>query len=244
MLINGKKVTWLFGESVLDAATRAGEFIPSLCCDPGFMNRDSCCRLCLVQITLDGRTSLQAACATVTDEDMEIVTSTPELEKTRETILQLIYSEAPGNKVILELMKKCNVEPDEKIPDKGGRDCILCRRCRNVCNYWVHGAIDSMHRGIKREISTPYDIAADECLGCASCAIVCPINAIEVKETEDKRHIWEKDFQLLYCEECGKLLTTDENFFDASYPNAPILCHTCSEEYRKKNRPDDELYFD
>lgn len=242
MIINGKKVPWLFGESVLDAATRAGEFVPSLCCDPGFMDNDSCCRLCIVQITLDGRTSLAPACATVSDEDMEIITDTEVIRRTREAILQLIYSEAPENPVILSLMKKCGVDPDPRIPAKGGRDCILCRRCRNACNYWVHGAIESMHRGVRREIGTPFDKSTEECLGCASCALVCPIHSIKPENEGEKRRIWNDEFDLLYCEECGALLTTDKNFRDACYGDAPVLCHACSEEYRKKHRGDDELY--
>ena len=243
MKINNKKVPWLFGESVLDAANRAGEFIPSLCCDTSFINKDSCCRLCIVEVSMDGKTSLVPACATTTDEDMEIITLSDTIQQIRKIVLQLIHSEAPGNEVILDLMEKCCVKPDKRIPEKGGRECILCRRCVNACSYWVHGAIDSMNRGIYREIGTPFNKETDECLGCASCELVCPIHSVKSEEHNGHRKIWSNEFEFLFCEECGKQLTTKENYYDAYYADAPVLCNACSEEYRKKNRKKEDLYY-
>ena len=244
MKINSKKIPWMFGEPVIDAINRAGLYVPSLCCDTSFMNNDSCCRLCMVEITMEGKTTIAPACTTITDEDMEINTMSETIQRARKTILQLMYSEAPGNEVIMDLMKKCGVEPNERIPQKGGRECILCRRCVNACKYWVNGAIDSMNRGINKEINTPYGRESDACLGCASCELVCPIHGIKTEDSEGHRKIWNNEFELLYCEECGKKLTTKQNFYDAYYADAPVLCNECSEEYRKRYRKKNDIYCD
>jgi NADH dehydrogenase/NADH:ubiquinone oxidoreductase subunit G len=242
MEIDGKKVTVMFGETILDTANRAGIYIPSLCTDVSFINHDNSCRLCVVEIIQHGKSRLDAACATTSTEDMQVFTTSEIIDRSRKTILQLIYAEAPDNPVIMNIMKKCGVEPEERIPNKGGRDCILCGRCVEVCNYWVKGSIGSMHRGINREIDTPYSKENNECLGCASCELMCPINTIELKDHEGQREIWHKKFELLHCEECGALLTTKENYYDSYYDDAPIICNPCSEEYRKKNRKNHDMY--
>lgn len=242
MKINGKAVPWLFGESILDAANKAGVFIPSLCCDPTFLNKDSCCRLCIVEVKMGDKVSLMPACATETEAEMEINTDSETIHRIRKMLLQLIYAEAPENPTIMELMKKCGVKPNTRISNKGGRDCVLCRRCINACHYWVKGAIESMGRGVTKRIDTPYGKPTEDCLGCASCELICPIHSIKSEDYNGKRKIWNNEFELLYCEECGTLITTKENFFDGNYDDAPILCHTCSEEYRKRHRKNEELY--
>lgn len=242
MKIDGKSVPWLFGESVLDAANKAGIYIPSLCCDPAFLSKDSCCRLCIVEVKMGDRVTLSPACSTETEAEMEITTDSETIRRIRKTVLQLIYAEAPGNEVIMELMEKCGVKPDKRISNKGGRDCVLCRRCTNACHYWLKGAIDSMNRGIRKEINTPYGEETSACLGCASCELVCPIHSIKSEDHNGRRKIWNNEFELLYCEECGALITTKENYYDGNYEDAPVLCHTCSEEYRKKHRRNEDLY--
>lgn len=236
MKIDGKAIPYMWQETILDAATRAGIFIPSLCTDTTFNTSNSCCRLCLVEITEYGRTWIAGACETVSQADMEIRTDTDELRSARETVLQLLYAEAPGSNKIKELMERCGVCPDPGITLKGGRDCILCGNCASICHYYIKGAVERVNRGVSKKIDTPYGKANDECRGCATCEIVCPVGSIESTDACGRRTIWHKDFELIYCEECGKLITTKENYSDAIFEDAPQLCHECSEKYRKAHR--------
>ncbi|WP_143558533.1 (2Fe-2S)-binding protein, partial [Solemya velum gill symbiont] len=50
--LDGKSIPFKEGDTIMDAALNAGEYIPHLCHEPGFTPHGSC-RLCLV--SLDGR---------------------------------------------------------------------------------------------------------------------------------------------------------------------------------------------
>lgn len=237
MIIDGKKVPILLYESVIDSATRAGVYIPTLCDDVAFVNVEACCRLCLVEITQNGKSRIVSACETKAEGNMEISTNSENVQRARRTILQLMYSEAPENETILKIMKKYGVEPNDRLPNKEDRACIQCKKCINACKYWSKKkTLGKSGRGINSKVDTPNGEPSDACIGCATCQINCPINVIETKETHDKRIIWGKEFDLLYCENCGKLLTTKENFEEAYYEDAPKLCYDCSELYRKEHR--------
>lgn len=242
MKIDGVNVPVIFYETILDAAIRFGLYIPHLCKDVVDRGSGGCCRLCTVEITIEGKSRLGAACETTALEDMIIRTNTDIIKRSRDTLLQLMYSEAPGNKAITDIMDKLKVKPNNNIPEKNdSRACIHCQRCVRGCTLWSHGALDHMGRGIDKKIGTPYDKETDECVGCASCEIACPLGTIECEDYGNKRRIWNNEFEMIYCSECGKLLTTKKSYHEAYYNDAPDLCHECSERYRIKNRPKDAM---
>jgi len=129
MIKDDRQVDIVFGETILIAAKRAGVYIPTLCGDDSFMDWNGCCRLCMVEVTPLGKSRIVSACETTAVDDMIIKTNTDEIIKSRKTLLQLIYAEAPGNPLIEKLMHRNHVEPNARIPLKNGDDCILCGRC-------------------------------------------------------------------------------------------------------------------
>ncbi|MDR1318248.1 MAG: (2Fe-2S)-binding protein, partial [Treponema sp.] len=88
--------------------------------------------------------------------------------------------------------------------------CILCGLCAEACARLGSGAISSVGRGVQKKISTPYDEASPDCMGCGSCAAVCPTGAIECTEQDGLRSIWGKDFELVHCDSCGPTFANDE----------------------------------
>jgi [NiFe] hydrogenase diaphorase moiety small subunit len=86
--LDGEEVEFGHGESILQAATRAGHYIPHLCWHPEFGAAGSC-RICSVRI--NGRTG--AACTVPAASGQEVESDTPELNAQRKTMLQMLFVE-------------------------------------------------------------------------------------------------------------------------------------------------------
>ena len=52
--------------------------------------------------------------------------------------------------------------------------------------------------------------APPDCVGCLSCAHICPTNVIEYSNEGDILTIWDKEFELLKCSKCGKATITKD----------------------------------
>ncbi|MCF8167365.1 MAG: (2Fe-2S)-binding protein [Rhodoferax sp.] len=86
--LDGEEVEFGPGESILQAATRAGHYIPHLCWHPDFGAKGSC-RLCTVRI--NGR--IGAACTVQAASGQDVESDTADLNAQRKTILQMIFIE-------------------------------------------------------------------------------------------------------------------------------------------------------
>jgi len=86
--LDGEEVEFGPGDSILQAATRAGYYIPHLCWHPDFGAKGSC-RLCTVRI--NGRSG--AACAVQAASGQEVESNTDELNAQRKTLLQMMFIE-------------------------------------------------------------------------------------------------------------------------------------------------------
>ena len=78
--IDGKSVEMMEGETILEAARRAGIEIPAMCADPR-MKPTGDCDLC--NVFLDGQTDLVKACMTVAEEGMKVETENSDLKALR-----------------------------------------------------------------------------------------------------------------------------------------------------------------
>jgi [NiFe] hydrogenase diaphorase moiety small subunit len=86
--LDGREIGFAPGETVLQAATRAGYAIPHLCWHPEFTPQGSC-RLCSVRV--DGRPA--AACTTRAAPGLVVDSNTDELNAHRKTLLQMLFVE-------------------------------------------------------------------------------------------------------------------------------------------------------
>lgn len=224
MKIDGREVEAIPGETILQAARRENIFIPSLCYSDA-TEPVSSCRLCMVEINEGGRIRLVVSCAFPAKEGLTVTTDTPELQNIRAALLKLLYSQAPDNPAILGLMKQYDVEPEKRYKEKDGQ-CVMCGLCVQVCKKLGASAISTIYRGTTKKVSTPYDRQASSCIGCASCAGFCPTKCIKVEDTEEGRRIWNKKFQWVKCEICGKIVSTDKHY-KASTGSDTVICPDC-----------------
>lgn len=90
--LDGKSIPFQDGDTIMDAALRAGEYIPHLCHNPEFAPHGSC-RVCIVDI--NGRH--MSACTLPAAEGMEVDNSSERIMDQRRNILQMLFVE--GNHV-------------------------------------------------------------------------------------------------------------------------------------------------
>ena len=90
--LDGKSIPFQDGDTVMDAALRAGEYIPHLCHNPEFTPHGSC-RVCVVDV--NGRHV--SACTLPAAEGMAVDNSSELIMDQRRNILQMLFVE--GNHV-------------------------------------------------------------------------------------------------------------------------------------------------
>lgn len=87
-VLDGADVPFMPGDTVLQAATRAGRWIPHLCWHPEFTPHGSC-RLC----TVKAGHRPAAACTLLAAPGLEVESDTPELNGQRTLLLQMLFVE-------------------------------------------------------------------------------------------------------------------------------------------------------
>lgn len=86
--LDGHSVPFRDGETIIEAARRAGHFIPFLCAHPEFPAHGSC-RVCTVLV--DGRP--MAACTTKAAEGKMVESETASLRRDRQALVQMLFVE-------------------------------------------------------------------------------------------------------------------------------------------------------
>ncbi len=203
LTIDGKPVQFKDGETIMEAATRAGIYIPHLCHEPELKPQGNC-KLCEVKV--NGRNC--SACTFPAAEGQNVLNNTKELNENRRIITQMLFVE--GNHLCpgCEKSGNCKLQavayslgmmdlrfplqyPMRKIdashPDilLDHNRCIFCEMCvragREVDGKDVF-AISG--RGIRNHliINSPSGLLKDSLLEVTDkAANICPVGAIIVK---------------------------------------------------------------
>ena len=235
--IDGKSVSCLQGEYILDVAERAGIHIPSLCHHEG-LDGLNCCRICIVEVETGVSKTVVAACAYPVSGECAVFTDSERIRRHRKKLLALLHARVPESQEISRLCEEYGVEIHSRLTarDENGK-CILCALCVKACESLGTSAISTVNRGTGKRISTPYDEPSLVCVGCGSCAAVCPTGAIEMTEDALTRTIWNKAFNIAKCKRCGASMgTAFENYRAANRAGMEPaeICIDC----RKKSMTD------
>lgn len=208
--IDGIKCECEKGEFLLQIAKRNNIYIPTLCHHDGLPGQ-AACRVCLVEVIDNGRHQIAASCVFPVDHEIEVLTNSKKVQEERGMVLALLKLRAPNSEVIAKMCEEYNAPKIARFkPVVNGDKCILCGLCKRACHSLGNGAIETLMRGTQKYVGTPYDEPSKDCIGCGSCASVCPTQAIEMKDENGVRTIWGSKFNLVYCSECGKLIGTEE----------------------------------
>ena len=200
--INDREVKFNPGETVLQAAKRAGIRIPHLCSLDWAPSPSASCRLCVVE--LEGSPRLQTSCTLLAAEGMVVRTHTPRVMKARRSIVELLVANHPqdclvcdrsGSCELAELTQEVGARPRQYAGMKKdqhldisspaiSRDpnkCVLCGRCVTMCHQIQGiGAIDFIDRGFRTQVGPGFSagLNVSGCTYCGQCVRVCPTGAL------------------------------------------------------------------
>ena len=179
--------------TILEAARKLGIHIPTLCFNEHLAPYGGC-RLCLVEVASAGRGRLLPACATPAEDGMNVITASQRVTEARQFIIQLLLSRAPDSPELLVIAKSLGVDPAGPLdpvaeyllvraPRREPTRCILCALCVRACaQVPERHALSLSKRGIERKAVSPFGKVAETCIGCGSCAYVCPTKTVKVEE--------------------------------------------------------------
>jgi formate dehydrogenase major subunit len=194
--LNGKSVSALKGESILEVAKREGIEVPHLCYKPG-LDAVGNCRACVVEI--DGERVLAPSCCRSATPGMKVTTDSARAVKSQKLVLELLQSDMPQveytrHNEVDEWSRKLGLgKPRFAARAQPASDvshpaiavnldaCIQCTRCLRACrDEQVNDVIGLAFRGDHAKIVFDMDdpMGASTCVACGECVQACPTGAL------------------------------------------------------------------
>ncbi|MDQ5985253.1 MAG: bidirectional [NiFe] hydrogenase diaphorase subunit [Syntrophus sp. SKADARSKE-3] len=201
--IDGRQVKAKEGSTILQNAQALRIDIPTLC-NHKELSSFGACRLCTVEVKEKGKWKLVASCQVDVAQDMEVKTDTDKVKESRKLAAALMYYKYPATKAVRDMAVKLGVEVNEETSD--AKECILCGLCTRTCQEIVGvKALRFQDRGLGRDVAEPkIEFVSSSCIGCGSCAYVCPTGYVKMEAVDGKRIIWDKVFKMATCRVCGQ----------------------------------------
>jgi ferredoxin len=145
------------------------------------------------------------ACVLKVKDGLTVKTNSEAVKRARTRAFRNLLQMAPQAKNIVALAKSYDIDPG---PPPDG--CVRCRLCVRVCNEIVGVGALKMEKRDRMNFVVPIE---GRCIGCGTCANICPTNVILVEDQDNFRTISIREevigrHPLEKCEGCGKLYAT------------------------------------
>ncbi|MBU6329431.1 MAG: NADH-quinone oxidoreductase subunit NuoG [Acidobacteria bacterium] len=224
--INGHEVVARKGELLIDAAERAGTYIPRFCYHER-MKPVGMCRMCLVEVDSGRGPALQPSCMIECTPGMKVDTESEITKKAQDGVLEFLLLNHPLDCPVCDKGGECPLQdqtmaygPGESrmVEEKRHKEkpipiselvlldrerCILCDRCTRFAKE-VAGdpLIHFIHRGNNTEVNTfPDEPFASYFSG--NTVQICPVGALTASTYRFKARPWDLETTESTCQGCS-----------------------------------------
>ena len=223
LTVDGQEVTVPEGSTILDAARKAGIYIPTLCFDT-FLKPYGACRMCVVEV--ERAPKPMSSCNTMAMEGMVVQTKTEPVVHAQEGIMEMTLQHHPLDCPYCDKSGVCDLqhtayevgvyrsklgsdnpnEPDHifsPLIEWDPNRCIYCGKCVRVCDERVgDSALTFNLRGFHSYIGTQFDEPLD-CVECGECIEVCPVGALLSRPFMHSGRAWQVHQSESVCNHCS-----------------------------------------
>ncbi len=233
LTIDGRRVHGADGATVIQAAERAGIYIPRYCYHPGLSIAGNC-RICLVEVEKNAK--LQIACNTPVAEGMVVHTKSPKAEDGRRAVLEFLLANHPLDCPVCDQSGECDLQNfymnfglydprfrEQKVKKKKAvaigphvvldqERCILCSRCvRFTDEISRTGEFGIFNRGDRAEIGLYPGQRLDNPYS-GNVIDICPVGALTEREFRFKARVWYLSSAATVCSGCARGCNVDVHY--------------------------------
>ncbi len=223
--IDGNKIDFSQGQTIIEVARAAGIEIPHFCWHPK-LSVSGNCRVCLVEI--EKMPKLAISCATIASDGMVVHTNSPKTLEARNAVMEFILINHPLDCPICDEAGECKLQEYAFAHSRGesrfdeiknrkekrvqlgprikfdGERCISCSRCIRFSDEIAKSnQLTFTNRGDKVTISTfpgesfdnPYTLNTTD---------ICPVGALTNEDFRFKSRVWEMSSTKSVCVGCAR----------------------------------------
>jgi NADH-quinone oxidoreductase subunit G len=212
--IDSKPVEVPAGTNLVEAAKLLNIEIPTYCYHPGLTVVGSC-RMCQVEMELNGRKSVVLGCNTPAADGMKITTNSAKVQSLRASVLEFLLQNHPLDCPVCDDAGECDLQNyymryglyesrvnliekihKHKVHDVGpsvvldSERCVLCSRCVRFCREIA--GVDELGifgHGMESELlNVPGKRLENDYAG--NVVDLCPVGALTDKDFRFKRRVW------------------------------------------------------
>lgn len=215
--VNDQEIEVAEGQNLLTALQAAGVRLPAVCFHPALKSPTGVCRMCTVEVAFPGKSpETRRACLVRTVPGLSVQTESVAVQAAREKALRALVRLAPQSERLIRLAEEFAIRIDPA-PD----GCIRCLLCERVCKEVVGAAALKLEKRSGRRLIEPI---AGRCIGCGTCANICPTQVIHVQDDDYARTISIRGevigrHPLATCEGCGRRFATPK-FLEVAHERA------------------------
>lgn len=223
--LNGIDVPFEKTETIMQAADRAGIYIPRFCYHPA-LRIEGNCRMCLVDIE-GGPPKLFSACSTRPTDGWVMHSNNEKVKKAVAGIIEFILINHPLDCPICDQAGECDLQdfsymygltksrfrddkenkPKHKIIGPtlvhDAERCVLCTRCiRFLQDIVGTGELGLFNRGVRTEVDIYPGKTVDNPYS-GNLADICPVGALTSRDFRFKARAWDLDRAESVCPDCA-----------------------------------------